>query len=58
MKYCSPTSCYVNMEKSLKIIIAIKKLIHYIILSTIIIKVIKYVCFFHKHIVDENLIKL
>ena len=38
MKYCSPTSCYVNMQKSLRIIIAIKKLIHYIISSTVIVK--------------------
>jgi len=46
------------MQKSLRIIIAIKKLIHYIIPSTVIVKVIKNVCFFHKHIVGENHIKL
>jgi len=57
IKYCSPTSCYVNMEKSLRIIIAIKNLIHYIILSTIIVKVIKDVYFFQKYIVGENHIK-
>ena len=58
MKYGSPTSCYVNMQKSLEIIIAIKKLIHYIIPSIVIVKVIKNMCFFHKHIVGENHIKL
>ena len=57
MKYCSPNSCYVNMEKSLRIIIAIKKLIHYIIPITVIVKVIN-VCFFQKHIVGENHIKI
>jgi len=46
------------MQKSLRIIIAIKKLIHYIIPNTIIVKVIKNVCFFQKHIVGENHIKL
>jgi len=46
------------MQKSLRIIIAIKKSIHYIITSTFILKVIKNVCFFHKHIVGENHIKL
>ena len=59
MKYSSPTSFSVNMQKFLRIIIAIKKLIHYIIPSTIIVKVIKTnVCFFQKHIVGENHIKL
>ena len=58
MKYCSPSSCYVNMQKSLRIIIAFKKLIHYIIPGTVIVKVIKNVCFFQKHIVGENHIKL
>jgi len=46
------------MQKSLRIIIAIKKLIHYIIPNTIIVKVIKNVCFLQKHIVGENHIKL
>jgi len=46
------------MQKSLRIIIAIKNLIHYIIPSTNIVKVIKNVCVFQKHIVDENNIKL
>ena len=46
------------MQKSIRIIIAIKKLIHYIIPSTIIVKVIKNVCFFQKHILGENHIKL
>jgi len=46
------------MQKSIGIIIAIKKLIYYIIPSTLIVKVIKNVCFFHKHIVGENHIKL
>jgi len=54
----SPTSCNVNMQKSLRIIIAIKKLIDYIIPSTVIVKVIKNVCFLHKYIVSENHIKL
>ena len=58
MKYRSPTSCYVNMPKYLKIIIAIKKLHHYIMPSTVIVKVIKNVYFFKKHIVGENHIKL
>ena len=57
MKYYSPTSCYVNIEKSLRIIIAIKNLIHYIILSTVIVKVIKDVYFFQKYIIGENHIK-
>jgi len=46
------------MQKSLRIIIAIKKLIYYIIPNTLIVKVIKNVCFFQKHIVGENHIKL
>jgi len=46
------------MQKYLRIIIAIKKLIHYIIPSTVVVKVIKNVCFFHKHIVGENYITL
>jgi len=46
------------MQKSLRIIIAITKLIHYIIPIKVILKVIKNVCFFHKHIVGENQIKL
>ena len=57
-KYCSPTSCYVNMKKCLRIIISIKKLIHYIIPSKIIVKVINNVCFNQKHSVGENHIKL
>jgi len=36
----------------------LKKLIHYIIPSKVIVKVIKNVCFFQKHIVGENHIKL
>ena len=46
------------MQESLRIIIAIKKLIHYIIPITIIVKVIKNVFFFQKHIVGDNHIKL
>ena len=46
------------MQMSLIIIIAIKKLIHDIIPSTVIAKVIKNVCFFQKHIVGENHIEL
>jgi len=46
------------MQKPFRIILAIKKLIHYIIPSTVIVKVIKNVCFFQKHIVGENHIKL
>ena len=46
------------MQKSLRIIIEIKKLVDYIIPITVIIKVIKNVCFFQKHIVGENDIKL
>jgi len=46
------------MQKSLIINIAIKKLIHYIIPSIVIVKVIKNVYFFQKHIVGENHIKL
>jgi len=46
------------MQKSLRIIIAIKKLIHYIIPSSVIVKVIENVYFFEIHIVSENHIKL
>jgi len=46
------------MQKSLTIIAAIKKLIQYIIPSTVIVKVIKNVCFFQKHILGKNHIKL
>jgi len=44
------------MQKSLRKIIAIKKVIHYIIPITIILKV--NVCFFQKHIAGKNHIKL
>jgi len=44
------------MHKSLRKIIAIKKIIHYIIPSIVILNV--NVCFFDKHIVDKNHIKL
>jgi len=46
------------MQKYLRIIIAIKKLIRYIIPSTVIVQVIKNVYFFHKHILGKNHIKL
>ena len=46
------------MQKPLRIIIAIKKLIHYIIPSSVIVKVIKNVYLFQIHIVGENHIKL
>jgi len=46
------------MQISPRIIIAMKKLIHYIIASIVIVKVIKNVCFLQKHIVGENHIKL
>jgi len=46
------------MQKYFRIILAIKKLIHYIIPSTVIVKVIKNVRLFQKHIVGENHIKL